>query len=336
MKRNYNIEVLRCFLMFVIVLGHCCNFGPYAGSVVSKGILGLTIYGVNTFVFISGWYGITLGYRKILNLLGLGLFASCVLSLASIGLGEFRFGYSLGWFGNCYVALMLISPIVNEGLESLRKKSDKVFTAAYLAYAVAMIINWVPIKCLGIDLSVSGWSGLSFNTMLFVYVTGRYLRTRTWIVNIQTWSLACAILFLLSVVQGWGAVSAYTSANSLVHAIFTGSRDYNSPMVLTLAPAFFLLFLRIKIPALIGKVCAYIAPSMFSVYLLHEGTMSSVSRVLYNRYGAMSGIANSGMIVVEIFASAVLIFIVTTTCDIIRRVVWGRRLTLQSSSRNGS
>lgn len=331
MKRNNNIEVLRCFLMFVIVLGHCCNFGPYAGTIISKVLVGMTIYGVNTFVFISGWYGIKFGYKKILDLLGLGLFASIILSLASICLGEFRFGYSLGWFGNCYIALMLLSPIINEGLETLQKKSDKLFTTAYLAYATAMMIDWAPVKCIGVDLSVSGWSGLSFNTMLFVYVTARYLRTRNWIDKIPTWFFACAIVFLLSVVQGWGTISAYTPVNSLVHTIFTGTRDYNSPMVLALAPAFFLLFLRMKIPAVIGNVCAYIAPSMFSVYLLHEGTLSSVSRVLYNRYGFMLGTAGPIVQVVEIFATALLIFLVTTLCDIVRRVAmncvkrWGGR-----------
>ena len=118
--RETNIEVLRCTMMFVIVLGHMCAMGPYAGNKFVHAVFTLSYFATNAFVFISGWYGIRFKPKKVWHLLELGLYAAVVnFLLSKIAIGEWSLMISLGWFGNSYLALLLISPLLNYGLDAL-------------------------------------------------------------------------------------------------------------------------------------------------------------------------------------------------------------------------
>ena len=49
-----------------------------------------------------------------------------------------------------------------------------------------------------------------------------------------------------------------------------GFNDYNSPFALLIAGCVFLLMKGCNMPKVAGRVCAWLGPSMFSVYLLHS------------------------------------------------------------------
>ena len=94
MTRNPAIELLRCILMFCIVLHHCAYHGYWRGDesqrVLIFGFTGLLAWHVDGFVAISGLYGIKFSWRKFLRLWGMCAFATGLSVLFSLKTG-------IGW-----------------------------------------------------------------------------------------------------------------------------------------------------------------------------------------------------------------------------------------------
>lgn len=233
MKRDVGIELLRCCMMLLIVLHHCCLFGVHKHPAVG-GLSASTLFAVDVFVLISGWYGVRFSEKKVLKLLEQGviavLFVGLIAGLTGAG-WDFRF--SLGWFGNAYLALLCVSPIINAGIDGLDRGGGG---SAWFLYAGIMFACWIP--C---GLNVNGWSGHSFNTMLFVYVTGRMLSACRWVRTIRLRYVVLVFLVCEAVNLVWAWMGARYPGS-----IFCGTRDYDAPFVLLMAVSVFIMFLRIK------------------------------------------------------------------------------------------
>lgn len=325
LNRETGIEALRCVLMFLIVFGHCCLFSTGSDPRISKILSVPVVFATDAFILISGWFGVRFSVMKIVRFLGVGVFACMVVTISGLVLGVERpFKYSLGWFGNAYLALMLLSPLINAGLEALKEKD--LLVRGWTLYAVAMLLSWLPIRFLGIDFVPTGWSGLSFNTMCFVYVTGRVMREMSWIAHVRTRTVALWFAGLMVLNLMWSGMAG--SAQSLaMKGLFVGSKDYDSPIVLGLAICFFLLFKRLEIRGWAAKVIGWCTPSMFAVYLLSEGCNGRVSRALYNRYAYFDfggGVAGT---VLQIVVASIVVFFVCLALDCARRtILWSIRI----------
>ena len=266
-KRNPSIEVMRCLLMFFIVLYHGCNNKPdsvvCANSVV-KLIPWFLFFCTNSFMFISGWFGIRFSWGRVLRFLGMGAFAAVVLGLASKSvLGSWHWQLSLGWFGTSYLAVMLLAPIVNSGLETLAKDSRRSLLLAWSAFASAVFVSWLPL-----GLKIPGWCGHGFSTMLFIYVSARVIRLAELETRIS--SRMAALIFFVALgihLARLVPIVLYPSVKDL----FILTADYDAPEVLVMGAAFFLMLYRVRFPNWLNASCVLLAPSMFVVYLLHEG-----------------------------------------------------------------
>ena len=323
MKRNLDIEVLRCFLMLIIVIYHGCNNGPFSVDGENHDVKFLAwflFWATNAFVFISGWFGIRFSWRKVLKFLGLGLYASVLLMLLSPFVAKgFSWRFSLGWFGNSYLALMLVSPLINAGLEALEAKSKQVLCVAWIAYAVAMFLSWLPLNSY-VKLGVPGWmDGHSFNTMLFIYVSAYVLKRSAWFCGITR--MRAIIIFALAQICHvllLGAVVVSPACKNLL----AGALDYNSPALLVMGAMMFMIFYRTNFPSWLKKTAFYISPSVFMVYLLHSGGNPVVAEPIF--HGVLSSVDNMFMPVMfhRVFAvivGGVAIFLACVICDIIRR-----------------
>lgn len=326
--RNSNIEVLRAALMFAIVFGHCCVHGAFKDDLVSWALAYMTIFSVDAFVFISGWYSIRLNFRKVLRLLGVGLFASIIVGVLSFWtLGHFSFAYSLGWFGNTYLALMLLAPFLNAGVERLRGDNPKLLWGIWGAYGILLVCGWLPFKSVGFDIAPSGFKAFSISTMVFVYLTGRILADCERIKQLHGFTsfgmfAMCGLGTLGLVVLGHFCKS---------HAVFGWILDtdlgaYSSPLVVATAMFLFLTFLRVRIPTSFGRICLFLSPSMFSVYLLHDGChgvavwpiIVGVERWFFEKIG--NGVISQ---CASICMTAMVIFVVCVAIDLIRRACLG-------------
>ncbi len=306
--------------MFLIVFGHCCLYLNVPDAKVGKTLSIPGVFATDAFILISGWFGVRFSVRKVLKFLGLGLFACFVVTLASrLTNVQGRYAFSLGWFGNCYLALMLLSPLINAGLDKLRE--EKLLGRAWCFYAVAMLLAWIPVKGLGVSLLPTGWAGISFNTMCFVYVTGRVLRDSEVLQQELGWKSWLSIFVGLMVLNlGWSWM-AQTASGEVAQSIFVGTKDYDSPIVLGLPVSFFMLMRTVRLPNWISSVVFFVAPSMFSIYLIHEGCNGALSRAIYNRYVNFGFGGGFVQIALQILIASVIVFTACLVIDLMRRAV---------------
>lgn len=319
-KRDESVEVFRSFLMFLIVLGHMCLYHEGGTQTISKGVATFGCWATDAFVLISGWYGVRFAWDKVVKFLGLGFFASLVCLLLSplSGLGV-QFRYSFGWFGKAYLGLLLFAPIINAAIDGLREKGgERALRTAWAAYAILMLANWLPVRYFGIDLAIPGFEGLTFNTLLFVYMTGRVLRGVDWTGTVNVKVLWAIFIGLTITNYAWACAAGFLPGE-MAKSIFVGTKDNNSPLVLSLAVFGFLIFRRSQFPGWVGKTCVFLSPSLFSVYLIHEGCNRFVSHAVYNRY-AFFKMGNGAIAeVASVVFAAILVFIACVLIDFIRR-----------------
>lgn len=270
--RNPSIEVMRCLLMFLIVFYHGCNNGPFdvPGRYMEiKVFPWLLFFATNSFMFVSGWFGIRFSWKRLTKFVGMGLYASIFLLLLSKPFtGRWTYSFDLGWFGWSYFAVMCLAPLVNAGLDALFQESKRSLVMAVGLYALIMVISWMPIGGLRFFTTVPGWFGHSFNTMLFIYVLGRFLRLIEFD-RIMTSSRAL-VLFVVCALVHVGRIGVAMIIPS-VKNVLVASADYDAPEMLAMGTAFFFVFLNLRMPSWLGRVCVSLAPSMFIVYLLHTG-----------------------------------------------------------------
>ncbi len=84
-------------------------------------LLALSIGAVNCFVIISGYFTIKLSLRKVVLFVLPIIFYEIVLGIAFHGLKPQGFSLLNYWFVKQYLALMLLSPVLNLGLNKLDK-----------------------------------------------------------------------------------------------------------------------------------------------------------------------------------------------------------------------
>ena len=173
--RDSNIELLRCLLMLLIVIQHFVAHNilskddpvDYGGKnfISANMLLAFCVSAVNCFVLISGYYGIKFSLKKLFLFLLPIFFYELVMSFIwypckhHVSITAFNY-----WFVRSFVALMIISPILNKGLECLNRRQIQVI----LLLLIAIFI--VPLS------SFSGNAGKNILIFVLLYLTGYYLR----------------------------------------------------------------------------------------------------------------------------------------------------------------
>lgn len=300
-KRDIGIELYRCLLMVGIVALHTFQCAGYGFSSFCRWIE----FCVDGFVFISGWYGVQFGWKKVAKLFSLALFYSAIYSLLtpySGGLGVIIKAAGNYWFVNAYVMLMCFAPIVNECMERLRGEDVGRVLAVVAPLLVAVfcwsfccgvpgVREWIPYA--------HGFGSHSFLTMLGVYVAARLARMFELDKTVPT--------RFLWVLIGVLSVLAFLNLNK-----------YNSPVAVLMGAACFLLMKRLtmgegNISRIFEDIVLSVSPCMISVYLIHScrSDFVIVKRLLAIWEGSLIGAILTVLIV---FSGSVII-------DLVRRLL---------------
>jgi len=207
------------------------------------------IIGVNTYVFISGYFGIKIKIKKLLLFITQVIFFSVVLYIAMVSLGliEWNIGgfimsfipiYDVWWFFYCYMALYILSPFLNKGLEILNK--------GQIIFILILLFIFMR----------NGRDILGFT---FIYVLGYYLKHYLPIIKKPQviYLVASVVIFIISYI--FFIAGKFTLSWHMF--------SYKSPLVIISACAFFFTFLKINIK---NKWINRISPFVFGAYLLHE------------------------------------------------------------------
>lgn len=267
--RLSNIELLRILCMFGVLINHVLqtlyNLNSPDFSLPNEFrilLMNSAIIAVNCFVLISGFFRIKIKSKGFLNLYFQCLFYNVLLfGLAYFITGEglqygiksiiFPFTESRMWFFKAYIALYLISPLLNAGYDNLSR--NKRF---YVLTAFLIIDVYLGYMHQAQEVTPDGYHVIHFITLYFIGCIiadyKQYLpKKRVYI----AW-------FLILV-----------SMNILHHAkleffpiAILYSLKYNSPMVMLSSVVFFIWFSNLRIQS---KIINYISISVLSVYIIH-------------------------------------------------------------------
>lgn len=296
-----------------------------------------TFMAVDGIVAISGWFGIRFSWIKWFRLLGIYLFYvfgifGLMLILHKLGLtsSEPPTSPHSNWFASAYLALMLLVPIINAGLEALAQTPHKLVSAWGL-FALTITLSWSNHLTHLLDpLRVPNWTSTTVSTLIFVYVTLRTVRLTKWDERIGKWiPLAFVALyfgFIAYIALKAGFSWAPKGKISCQKIIDIG---YHAPVMWMTAVAALLFFRRIHPPAWLTRIVCFLGPSMFGIYLFHESPLRHILFLrpevwLHEHYSWVPAIA-------ILLLCAAFTFVVSLCADLARRAglsairwTWGK------------
>lgn len=316
MNRNPSIEVYRCMLMFGIVLLHCCSQGPIRLMTPYR----LCMSCVTGFIFISGYFGIRFTWIKVFSLIMTAVICASIsfsgeklFRLPSSGYGFIEYLITGNWFLWAYVVLMMFTPMMERALAN-----DKDGKCA-LRWSFPLLFV------------VFGWNFLSnmpffgkylprpagFGTHTFLMMIGVYLAARLF-----------KLYDIESKLVGWKLWTLLALGGVLCSA---GLSHYDSPISFVFMSCLFVAFKRISF-GWIGKVAALLAPSMFSVYLLHWSPLGLKFLSMAETYGIERMGQAMGFFIALI--TAVLLYTASLILDIPRRILWILNIAVSQRMKN--
>lgn len=193
---------------------------------------------VNAFVLISGWFGIRGSFGKIGDLMFTLFFCTIPLLIAALmsnllplsalasigGAYEYVLGGNGYWFVADYIGLLIISPILNKGIEAIgQKQFAKLLIAGYVL--IALYDFTLRTSVLGVK---GGYSVLWF---AYLYMFARYMRIYgIGIINRFRWPILIVAVATQSLLFFFGLIGLrYTNPLIVLEAVCLLSifKDWN-------------------------------------------------------------------------------------------------------------
>lgn len=269
-ERQSNMELLRIVSMMMVLAVHLDGAslglpdlgGNPAGATARDwwrlAVEALAITGVNCFTMISGYFGIRLTVRGAVRFLLMCAFYSVgIYSVLAPLAGSFTWqGWAESWlvlthtdlwYVPAYFMLMIVSPVLNAGLDSLGRRQY-----AWLLALSALLTVWA-----------GWWWGRAFNPtgytawqLVLVYAVARYVRR----FGRRPRRRVSAVVFV--------AATLCIVADACYD--LPRAYAYNSPFVLVATVALFMLFRGMEFrSAFVNRM----ASGAFAVYLIHKNPL---------------------------------------------------------------
>lgn len=267
-QRESNIELLRIISMMMVVVVHADgaalglpkhpSFGD-ARDVWRLAVETIAIIGVNCFTLISGYFGIRLRVRTVFSYLFQCVFYAVGIATIAWWLNPAKYSFDYWaeswmvlthtdlWYVPAYFMLMLVSPVINGGMERLSRRKNLIVVGLFVIYNI-----W------------GGWmwggkfnpTGYTIVQLIMVYMVGRLIA-----------------MYPRPSVSGsvkWGMIYLISMSAVFISAFYLPPNKafaYNSPAVMLMSVSFFICFLGIRFKS---PVINYFAQSAFAVYLVHK------------------------------------------------------------------
>lgn len=278
--RQSNIELLRIIAIFFVCFVHL-NFSAIGipslselsnlplSSFLRIEAESLCITGVNIFILISGYFGISLKLKSICRFAFTIFFGNCILSFISVTLNEITHFQGLrllipginDWFVQNYSLLLLLSPICNTYIKNTSKIDFKSFLVFF--FATEALFGWL------IFWSHGFFSGYSVIHFIGIYCLGRYLSIYgNPLKYLSTAQLLALYILSLSIIPAFIiSCSIFNTINAHIYQ-YTHERlvAYTSPFTIMGSVILLTIFSKFKVKnTFINKI----ATTTFSVYLAH-------------------------------------------------------------------
>ncbi len=324
--RESGIELLRCIAMLMVLALHINYYSigsPTLGDMQADPLNATTraflqclcIGAVNVFVFISGWFGIRPKVEGLSKLVfqvfffSFGAYFALLLlgieSFSISGIARALYFSSDGWFVKAYLALYLLSPLLNAFMAQGTRRQVEIFLVVYGIFE--FFYGWVADTAAGF---AGGYSALHF---IFLYILARYIH----VYHLQFLAGIPRNLFFTGFMLMVLVTTVIALPIPILEPINTHAILYSNPTVILMAFFLTLSFTRLRYKSSIVNT---IAVSSFSVYLLHSSpaVMPYYEQLGKFLYANHSGISYLLLTVTLLFA----IYLATLLIDQLRIVCW--------------
>ena len=274
-KRDSNMELLRIIAMLFVMFFHTNVISFHGTNIIDLSNYTFnsfirvfweltTLICVDTFVLLSGWYGIRPNRKKTVGLIFQVFFflvlsylfdiinnPDCHFSIHSFSL---LFLFNKYWFFITYLFLILFAPILNTFIERCSKKTFLTFLICLFTlqtfYGYIQKVPWYDL-------------GASPVFFFFLYMLARYVRLYqpafSKFNKYIDLSIFLFIIFIESIIYCY--LFQYGGENKLDYIVC-----YLSPLVIIDALFFLLFFSKLHFSS---RIINWIAVSSFAAYLLH-------------------------------------------------------------------
>ena len=329
--RDSNMELLRLVAMLLVMMVHASYRAlpkPTPEAIAADSVSmflqimveSFTVVGVNVFIMLSGWYGIRLRWSRLIELffqvafftiLCLGVYyaltdtlpPSPFLSILMLHEGDY-------WFVKTYLALYLISPVLNAFVQTATQRQMVVTLLSLFVFQ--WLYGWV--------FEATTWlrAGYSLPSFVYLYLFARYLNIYK--PSFTKWRPRTDLCIYLSICM------AVTVAYFLLKRHFNLGGllwFYNSPTAIIAAMFLLLFFSKLTFHS---KVVNWLGISALAVYLTHSNSPLGQYYDIYIRewhdtLPRLPFILRTGLFIAAVFFGSILI-------DKVRVVVWNLLLKL--------
>ena len=275
LTRQSNYELLRILCMLMVMCGHLCGH-RYASVTSVSGddlvmlhfVRSFTKAAVDTFILLSGFFGVKFKLDRLLHLLFQIFCFSVLMFSVSVLLGwhevsivkDFLVFFPVFsnqyWFITAYIILYLIAPFLNKGCENLSRQSYLFL----LGIGFVLFYLWPSFTSLVNASYIIGDSGYGIVNFVYLYFLGRYIKlhgslTHSFKFYFGLYLTSCLLLFL-----------AHYSLSSLFGFTFTAYYAHNTIFILIGAILLFCSFSKLKFQS---SFINNLAKSCLAVYLIH-------------------------------------------------------------------
>lgn len=325
-KRNANIELLRILSIFIIIFNHYAAYGGFEydnplsfnAFIIEFLHLGGKI-GVDIFIFISGWFmsrSKNFNVRRIVKLCLQVLFYSIILAVAGRLLGTLSNSDTIrmllaipagNWiFITSYFMLCCLSPIINIIINNISKK--QYFTLlVFLAFTWMCVPTVLPID---FDMSNTSW-------YIFIYMLAGFLHKYEDDIDhkprkLFALSFISLILIIISeiILEILGVYVADVFGEHAEHF-----RNMNSIFVVINAVSLFLGVSQLKPKS--SNIIPKIASTSLAIFVLHDNR--ALRPKIWTEWFHTTKFASSHYLILHALATAITIFIIGMTIDLIRQ-----------------
>ena len=332
MKRNHGIDLLRMFSMLMVVILHILGQGGVLAAADGlswrHGLCWLleaaSFCAVDCYALISGYVGtdskfkvsgIALLWLRVVFWTLIITTAALVIAPELVGLRQYARAVfpvctKQYWYFTSYFCVFFFMPFLDSAVERLPRR-----LMTFLLSALAVIFTLLPLAARA-DLfgAASGYTPI---WLIVLYLFGAYARKYA----------------LLDKLRGVKALAMYAATTIVTLAVKLAGEalgisrfdpgflySYTSPTVLAAAVCLLGFFAGLRIGDGAGRVIGLIAPTAFSVYLIHTHPLIWMF-LLENRFAALAEL-RAPLCVLAVAGCAIAVFAVCTGLDLLRELLF--------------
>lgn len=310
--RSSNLELLRIFCMFLIVIQHVLEHGArfetlnkmsinyYSSNIVAS----LAFVAVNCFVLISGYFGMSFSLKKFTTLilqtsfylvsilLILALYDSIVnqssIIISILDLTQFHFkGY---WFIKAYLLLMLLAPLISQ------------IKGQFLNYLFVLVFL-LDIVSETVGFPISQSHGHNILHFVFLYILGGMLKKHVFDLP----AFVFALFFILTVIVRFYFVT-YNESTYF-------SYSYNNLFVLLSSLLLFMFFLKLKFQSFRINT---VSRNVLAIYLISDNIFIRERMYIYLKTDYF---INTNIFLVYLLVVSIIIFVTSYIIDLFKRMI---------------